>query len=53
VSVDRALRNDDENTREIGITMATLNVLRDKLMPLLINTEDDRSELHGVLALKS
>jgi hypothetical protein len=36
------MRRDEENTREIGILLASWKVVSDKLIPLLIQSSEDR-----------
>lgn len=37
----RALRRDDENTREISITLSSWRVVQHKLVPLILECRDD------------
>ncbi|CAN0583911.1 unnamed protein product, partial [Ectocarpus sp. 12 AP-2014] len=39
--LQRALRRDDENTREICITLSSWRVVQHKLVPLILECRDD------------
>lgn len=41
VLTGRALRRDDENTREICITISSWRVVQQKLIPLILECRDD------------
>lgn len=41
VSLCRALRRDDDSTREIGITISSWRVVQQKLVPLILECRDD------------